>query len=135
MKDATSNVQNHSIQRRNDGTFEVKAPTPGVNNDGSGIAINYISVSFPQTSFTEGDSFNITFTTSEPVQNENLILNFTLANGNFTNLDFSGGLTVVIPVGETTVQNGINIINDGIDEGDEEMLFKFQPIPIGYVCQ
>jgi endonuclease I len=133
-ENATSNAANHSIQRRNDGTFEVKAPTPGVNNDGSGIAINYISVSFPQTSFTEGDSFNITFTTSEPVQNENLILNFTLANGNFTNLDFSGGLTVVIPVGETTVQNGINIINDGIDEGDEEMLFKFQPIPIGYVA-
>jgi hypothetical protein len=122
----------NSIQRKNDGTYEVKAPTPGVNNDGSGIPINYISVSFPQTSFTEGDSFNITFTTSEPVQNENLILNFTLANGNFTNLDFSGGLTVVIPVGETTVQNGINIINDGIDEGDEEMLFKFQAIPFGY---
>ena len=133
-ENATSNAQNHSIQRKNDGTYEVKVPTPGVNNDGSGIPINYISVSFPQTSFTEGDSFNITFTTSEPVQNENLILNFTLANGNFTNLDFSGGLTVVIPVGETTVQNGINIINDGIDEGDEEMLFKFQAIPFGYVA-
>jgi hypothetical protein len=131
-ENATSNAQNHSIQRKNDGTYEVKIPTPGVNNDGSGIAINYISVSFPQTSFTEGDSFNITFTTSEPVQNENLILNFTLANGNFTNLDFSGALTVSIPVGETTVQNGIILLNDGIDEGDEEMLFQFQPIPLGY---
>lgn len=131
-ENATSNAQNHSIQRKNDGTYEVKIPTPGVNNDGSGIAINYISVSFPQTGFTEGDSFNITFTTSEPVQNENLILNFTLANGNFTNLDFSGALTVSIPVGETTVQNGIILLNDGIDEGDEEMLFQFQPIPLGY---
>jgi hypothetical protein len=121
-----------SIQRRNDGSYEVKAPTPGVNNDGSGIAINYISVSFPQTSFTEGDSFNITFTTSEPVQNENLILNFTLANGNFTNLDFSGGLTVSIPVGQTSVQNGIILLDDGIEEGDEELLFQFQPIPLGY---
>ena len=133
-ENATSNAANHSIQRKNDGTYEVKAPTPGVNNDGSGIAINYISVSFPQASFTEGDSFNITFTTSEPVQNENLILNFTLANGNFTNLDISGGLTVSIPVGETTGQTGIILLDDGIDEGDEEMLFKFQPIPFGYIA-
>ena len=122
-----------SIQRKNDGTFEVKSPTPGVNNDGSGISINYITVSFPQTSFNEGDSFNITFTTSQPVQNENLIMNFTLANGNFTNLDFSGGLTVMIPVGQTTTQNGIIISNDGFDEGDEEMKFVLQPLPIGYV--
>lgn len=129
----TSNAANHSIQRKNDGTFEVKSPTPGVNNDGSGIPINYITVSFPQTSFNEGDSFNITFTTSQPVQNENLIMNFTLANGNFTNLDFSGGLTVMIPVGQTTTQNGIIISNDGFDEGDEEMKFVLQPLPIGYV--
>ena len=125
--------ESHSIQRRNDGTYEVKSPTPGMNNDGSGIVPNYITVSFPQTSFNEGDSFNITFTTSEPVQNENLIMNFTLANGNFTNLDFSGGLTVMIPVGQTTTQNGIIIANDGIDEGDEEMKFVLQSLPIGYV--
>ncbi|MDP5028018.1 MAG: endonuclease [Flavobacterium sp.] len=123
----------HSIQRKNDGTYEVKLPTPGLNNDGSGIPINYITVSFSQTSFNEGDSFNITFTTSQPVQNENLIMNFTLANGNFTNLDFSGGLTVMIPVGQTTTQNGIIIANDGIDEGDEEMKFVLQSLPVGYV--
>lgn len=121
-----------SIQRRNDGSYEVKAPTPGVNNDGSGITINYISVSIAQATYNEGDSFNITFTTSAPVQNENLILNFTLANGTFTNLDFSGGLTVSIPVGQTSVQNGIILLDDGIDEGDEEFLFQFQPIPLGY---
>ncbi|WP_333809540.1 endonuclease [Flavobacterium sp.] len=132
-ENATSNAANHSIQRKNDGSYEVKTPTPAFNNDGSGIPINYITVSFPQTSFNEGDSFNITFTTSQPVQNENLIMNFTLANGNFTNLDFSGGLTVVIPVGQTTAQNGIIISNDGIDEGDEEMKFVLQPLPIGYV--
>ena len=126
-------VTSQSIQRKNDGTYEVKSPTPGMNNDGSGIVPNYITVSFPQTSFNEGDSFNITFTTSQPVINENLIMNFTLANGNFTNLDFSGGLTVVIPVGQTTAQNGIIISNDGFDEGDEEMKFVLQSLPIGYV--
>ncbi len=132
-ENANGLVTSQSIQRRNDGTYEVKSPTPGMNNDGSGITPNYITVSFPQTSFNEGDSFNITFTTSQPVQNENLIMNFTLANGNFTNLDFSGGLTVMIPVGQTTTQNGIIISNDGFDEGDEEMKFVLQPLPIGYV--
>ena len=132
-ENANGLATSQSIQRKNDGTYEVKSPTPGMNNDGSGITPNYITVSFPQTTFNEGESFNITFTTSQPVQNENLIMNFTLANGNFTNLDFSGGLTVVIPVGQTTAQNGIIISNDGFDEGDEEMKFVLQPLSIGYV--
>lgn len=123
----------NSIQRENNGTFESKAPTPGVNNDGSGIPINYLTVSFPNTSFNEGDTFNITFTTSEPVQNESLNMSFTLANGNFTGFDFSGDLTAIIPVGQTTVQNEIIILNDGNDEGDEEMKFVLQSLPDSYV--
>ncbi|WP_297868496.1 endonuclease [uncultured Flavobacterium sp.] len=126
-------VTSQSIQRKNDGTYEVKAPTPGMNNDGSGITPNYITVSTSQSSYNEGDSFNFIFTTSQPVQNQNLIMNFTLNNGNFTMSDFSGGLTVMIPVGETTAQTGIILINDGIDEGDEEMKFVLQSLPIGYV--
>lgn len=126
-------VTSQSIQRKNDGTYEVKAPTPGMNNDGSGITPNYITVSTSQSSYNEGDSFNFIFTTSQPVQNQNLIMNFTLNNGNFTMSDFSGGLTVMIPVGETTAQTGIILINDGIDEDDEEMKFVLQSLPIGYV--
>ena len=126
-------VTSQSIQRKNDGTYEVKGPTPGMNNDGSGITPNYITVSTSQSSYNEGDSFNFIFTTSQPVQNQNLIMNFTLNNGNFTMSDFSGGLTVMIPVGETTAQTGIILINDGIDEGDEEMKFVLQSLPIGYV--
>lgn len=124
----------HSIQRKNDGTYEVKTPTPGMNNDGSGITPNYITVSTSQSSYNEGDSFNFVFTTSQPVQNQNLIMNFTLNNGNFTMSDFSGGLTVMIPVGETTTQTGIILTNDGLDEGDEEMKFVLQSLPIGYVA-
>lgn len=133
-ENATSSVATHSIQRKNDGTYEVKFPTPGMNNDGSGIAPNYITISTSQSNYNEGESFNFIFTTSQPVQNQNLIMNFTLNNGNFTMSDFSGGLTVMIPVGQTTAQTGINIINDGIDEGDEEMKFVLQSLPIGYVA-
>ncbi|MFM7896195.1 MAG: endonuclease [Flavobacterium sp.] len=126
--------ESHSIQRRNDGTYEVKLPTPGVNNDGSGVVLNYISVTTSIPVINEGDSFNFIFTTSQPVQNETLIFNFTLNNGNFTLSDFSGGLTVSIPVGQTTGQTGIIVANDGLDEGDEEMKLVYQPLPFGYVA-
>lgn len=127
------NAAGHSIQLLN-GSYIVATPTPGQNNDGSGVVINYVTVSTSATSYNEGDSFNIVFTTSQPVQNQTLIMNFTLNNGSFGMSDFSGGLTVSIPVGQTTTQTGIIITNDGIDEGDEEMLFQFQSIPSGYVA-
>jgi hypothetical protein len=133
-ENVTSSVQTHSIQRKNDGTFEVKLPTPGRNNDGTGVSLNYISVSTSTPVITEGDSFNFIFTTSQPVQNETLILNFTLNNGSFNMSDFSGGLTVSIPVGQTTGQTGIILLNDGLDEGDEEMKLVYQPLPFGYVA-
>lgn len=122
-----------SIQLLN-GNYVIGVPSPGVNNDGSGIPINYITVTTSQASYNEGDSFNFVFTTSQPVQDQTLILNFTLNNGNFAMADFSGGLTVSIPIGQSTAQTGIIITDDGLDEGDEEMLFKFQPIPTGYVA-
>lgn len=133
-ENATSSVTTHSIQRKNDGSYEVKLPTPRANNDGSGVVLNYISVTTSQPILSEGNSFNFIFTTSEPVQNETLIMNFTLINGSFTMSDFSGGLTVSIPVGQTTTQTGIILIDDGLDEGDEEMKFIFQTLPFGYVA-
>ena len=123
-----------SMQRKNDGSWEVKAPTPGENNDGSGVILNYITVSTTQSEYTEGDSFNIVFTTTQPVTGATLIVNFTLNNGNFNMPDFSGGLTVSIPVGQTLGQTGIILVNDGLDEGDEEIKFVFQSIPSGYVA-
>lgn len=131
-----SSTHPRSSQRKNDGTWESKIPTPGANNDGSGIILNYITVTTDpiQTEFTEGDGFNIVFTTSLPVTGSNLNLNFSLNNGNFNMVDFSGGLTVSIPVGQTTAQTGIILANDGLDEGDEEIKFVFQPIPSGYVA-
>lgn len=122
-----------SIQLLN-GSYVVTTPTPGMNNDGSGIVFNYITVSTSQTSYTEDDNFDIVFTTSQPVENETLIMNFTLSNGNFSVNDFTGALTVSIPVGQTTGSTTIILYDDGSDEGDEEALFKFQSLPTGYLA-
>ena len=129
----TSTSVSKSIQRKNDGTYEVKPPTPGVNNDGSGIVLNYVTVSTSQVSYNEGDIFNIIFTTSQPVTNANLDINFALNNGNFNSSDYLGTLSVTIPIGQSSTQTSITLTDDNFDEGDEEMLISVQPLALGYV--
>lgn len=123
---------NHSIQRKNDGTYEVKLPTPGANNDGSGIQFNGITISVDTAHKNEGDSFDITFTTQNPTVSD-LNFSFLLNNGGFNAADFSGNLNVFIPQGGTTFTTTIQIIDDELDEGDEEMRIRFGAIPDGYV--
>ena len=130
--ETTSSISK-SVQRKNDGTYEVKVPTPGVNNDGTGIVLNYVSVSTSQTSYDEGNNFNVVFTTSQPVTSANLSINFTLNNGNFNNSDYSGNLFVTIPVGQSSAQTNVILTDDSVDEGDEEMLINVQPLSLGYV--
>jgi hypothetical protein len=132
-ENATSSVATHSIQRKNDGTYEVKTPTPGMPNDGSGILLNTITVSTSQLSYIEGESFAIVFSTSQPIQNQPLVINFSLTNGNFTASDFTGVLSASLPVGSTTAQTTIQIIDDTANEGDEELLIDLQSVPSGYV--
>lgn len=132
-ENATSSVATHSIQRKNDGTYEVKIPTPGMPNDGSGILLNTITVSTSQLSYSEGESFAIVFSTSQPIQNQPLVINFNLTNGNFTASDFTGGLSVTLPVGATAAQTTIQITDDSANEGDEELLIDLQSVPSGYV--
>lgn len=123
-----------SIQRKNDGTYEVKTPTPGMNNDGSGIILNNITVSTSQTNYNEGDVFDFVFTTSQPVTGSDLLFNFTLVNGNFMVNDYTNtNLTVLIPVGQTTASNTCTLFDDITDEGDEELLIDIQSVPTGYV--
>lgn len=124
-----------SCQRKNDGTWEVKSPTPRANNDGSGVVFNYITTTVPQTSYVEGESFYITFSTSQPVATSNLVINFSIVNGNFMVSDYTSAtdLTAVIPVGQSSAQALIVLADDSSDEGDEEMLIDLQSVPSEYV--
>ena len=128
----TNLASTKSIQRKTDGTYEVKTPTPGLNNDGSGIVLTYITITPSVTSISEGQSFTITFTSSQVVTGSNLVVNFILNNGSFTNADFSGTLSVTIPVGATTGSTTIQVFNDGVNDGDEELSIFIGTIPAGY---
>ncbi|WP_395066893.1 endonuclease I family protein, partial [Flavobacterium sp.] len=121
----------NSIQRKVDGTFEVKAPTPGVNNDGSGFIFNGISISIAAVQFNEGTNFLVTFTTQTAVTS-NLTFTYSLNNGTFNTSDFSGNTTVFIPTGSTTFSTVITLVDDALDEGDEVLKIKFGTIPSQY---
>ena len=127
-----SNPGTESMQRKVDGTFEVKAPTPGLNNDGSGIVFNYLSFTTNNTLVTEGQNLIINFTTSQPVSGSPLVINFNLNNGNFNSADFSGNLTLSIPVGSSSGSVTIALLNDGNNEGDEELKIVVGTIPSQY---
>ncbi|WP_026977541.1 endonuclease [Flavobacterium tegetincola] len=121
-----------SIQRKNDGTYETKFPTPGVPNDGTGIVFNGITISVPASQYDEGAVIPITFTTQNPVATD-LNFSFSLNNGSFNTADFTGNLSVFIAQGQTTFTTAITILDDAIDEGDEVMKIKFGTLPSGFV--
>ena len=122
-----------SFQRKSDGSFELKAPTPGMNNDGSGVIFNYVTTTTNLTTINEGQDLIITSTTTLPVTDNPLNLNFTLNNGGFNSTDFSGNSSITIPVGATTASTTIHILNDGINDGDEEALMLLDTPPTDYI--
>lgn len=126
------NAATKSIQRLNDGTYEVNTPTPGVNNDGSGIVFNYISIVPNVLTINEGQSLQITFSTSMNVTNQPLTFNYLMNNGSFTNADFSGSTSVTIPIGSNSAVVSNLLVNDGNNEGDEELKIRINTVPTGY---
>ena len=120
-----------SVQRKTDGTYETKNPTPGANNDGSGIIFNGITITTNITDKNEGDSFPITFTTQTNVSSD-LTFNFTLNNSSFTTADFTGNTSVVIASGSNSFTTNILLTDDVLDEGDEVLKIKFGTIPAQY---
>ena len=125
-------ASSQSIQRKADGTYEVKTPTPRANNDGSGIIFNGIAITYSSLSITEGQSFSITFTTDNTVSTA-LNLSITLSNGSFNTNDFSGNLNITLPMGSNTVTSTIQILNDGNNEGDENMKISLAAVPSDYI--
>ena len=122
----------HSISRNNDGTYSVGLPTPGALNDGTGIVFNGVTITVDNTDKNEGTTFPITFTTQQPVTAD---LNFTysLTNWSFNTDDYTADLNVTIPAGQTSVTKNIQILSDGLAEGDETLRVKFGALPSGFI--
>ncbi len=130
-EDGNGDKDNESILRQSDGSFISGTPTVGMLNDGSGIQTTTITISTTQSSYAEGDVFDITFTASDAVESD-LAINFTIENGSFDSNDFSGNLTVTILNGETSSSTEISIVDDADDEGDETALVVFVDLDENY---
>lgn len=132
-ENANNLVASQSIQRRADGIYETKNPTPGANNDGTGITFNGIGVS-SSTAYEigEGAAITLTFTTQIPASTA-LNFNFSLVGGDgFGTSDFSGTTFVTIPSGSTAFSTTITITDDNLNEGDETFRVRFGTLPSGY---
>ena len=121
-----------SIQRKDDGTYEVKAPTPGATNDGTGFIYNGLTISTDAAEYSEGQTVNITFTTQTNVTTP-LNFSYSLSNGGFNTSDYTGNQNVTIAAGANSATTVITLIDDVIDEGDENMRINVGVIPAQYV--
>lgn len=124
-----------SIQRKNDGSYEVKEPTPNVNNDASGFVLNGITISTATTvagQVTEGSSINIIFTTQTPITSP-LNFTFSINTGSISNADYTGSTSVAMAIGASSYSTTINIVDDNLDEGDETSIIKFGTLPSAYI--
>lgn len=129
---STNSISN-SIQRTSSGTYTVSAPTPGVNNDGTGIVLNYITFSTDVSTIFEGQQLQIIATSSSPITTQALSMNFSLNNSSFGENDFSGSLTITIPEGSSSASVSISILDDSINDGDEEIIVSVNALPTNYV--
>ncbi|WP_298421900.1 endonuclease [uncultured Kordia sp.] len=120
------NNNTNSIQRsETDGSYYTATPTPRQLNDGSGVALNGISINVAQDQYGEGEMFTIEFTTEFPVSS-NLDLTISLDNGTFDATDFTGNTMVTIPSGQTSITTSITLVDDTDDEGDEELIINIE---------
>ncbi len=105
-------------------TFTAEIPTPRRENDASGIQVNPITISVASTAYTEGETFDITFTAETNVTSD---LNFSvsLSNSGFNTSDYSGNLNLTIPSGQNSTSTTITTTDDTDDEGDEVIKITF----------
>jgi hypothetical protein len=120
-----------SIQRKNNGSFEVKLPTPGAMNDGTGFIYNGLQIYANTANRTEGDTLHITIKTQFNVST-NTNFNIGLSKGNFTTADYTGNIAVNFPAGTNTFNTIITLVDDVLDEGDEVLKIKFGALPFGF---
>ncbi|MBT8245372.1 MAG: T9SS type A sorting domain-containing protein [Winogradskyella sp.] len=121
---SSTNLLN-SIQRKADGTYESKLPTPRALNDASGVIVNPVTIIVDQIEYNEGDSFFITFTAATNVDTDTNF-NITLVNGEFTTGDYSGSTNITISQNTNTASTFIVLLDDFLDEGDEELIIEIE---------
>lgn len=121
----------NSIQRKNDGTYNVGTPTPRKLNDGSGVVLTGIKLNFNKPKYTEGDTILLTFQ-SDQIIDSDLIIEFSVNNGTFNLTDIKGDLKITLQKNQNSTTSSLVILDDKDNEGDEDLVFKLAPLPEKY---
>jgi endonuclease I len=118
-----NNKDYESIQRLNDGSYIITTPTPREVNEGDGVFLNGINFYLNQNQYNEGESIELTITTEVPVQ-EDLSISLSLDYQNFNSDDYIEVDPFVIPTEDSSITIYIDIIDDIINEGDEDLMIS-----------
>ena len=118
-----NNKDYESIQRLNDGSYIITTPTPREVNEGDGVFLNGINFYLNQNQYNEGESIELTITTEVPVQ-EDLSISLSLDYQNFNSDDYIEVDPFIIPTEDSSVTIYIDIIDDIINEGDEDLMIS-----------
>jgi len=118
----------NSVQRLNDGSYISTVPTPRQLNEGGGTDFNEIEITIAQSQYTEGESFDIVFTTSDNVL-ENINFEINLENGSFGSADYFGSTALTLSAGQSSTSTTIMLVDDTLDEGDEVAVVRFVDLP------
>jgi hypothetical protein len=131
-EDENNNKLTESIQRKADGTYETKAPTPHSLNNTTTPTYNGVSFTASRSELTEPDTFDITFTLTQ-APTVDFTLDFTLDNFGFDTADYTGASSFTILAGQTSTLLSFAILDDAIDEGDESLTIDMDnDLPVGF---
>ena len=126
------NKTTESVQRKADGTYETKSPSPHSLNDAVTPTYNGVSFTTSKTELTEPDTFDITFTLTQ-APTADFTLGFNFDNQGFDANDFIGASSFTILAGQTSTTLNFTITEDTIDEGDESLRINLDDnLPIGF---
>ncbi|WP_298954293.1 endonuclease [uncultured Nonlabens sp.] len=126
------NKTTESVQRKTDGTYETKSPTPHSLNDSTTPTYNGVSFTTSKNELSEPDTFDITFTLTQAPTSD-FTLGFTFNNRGFDANDYTGASSFTIIAGQTSTTLSFTIVDDAIDEGDEFLRINLDDnLPTGF---
>lgn len=113
----------NSIQRDNNGGYFIASPTPRRLNDGTGIVLNGLLLSFDKSEYTEGETIQLTFTTETEVNND-LPIRCSFSTSPFSNQTVTGNLLPIIKSGESSVVTAITLNEDTTNNSDIDLILN-----------
>ncbi len=111
----------NSIQRNNDGSYFVASPTPRRQNDGSGIILNSLSISFDKSEYNEGETMLITFNTENDVEKD-VAIRCIFSSFPNSSQNVTGNLLPTLKVGTKSVTTMVTLNDDSFNNSDTDLI-------------